>query len=124
MLYPHTPTVFVTVSRTDTDGNTVHWASDKGVPVPAFIQPRTSTVPVLDAKSGGPSQQGNLEAVAYLSSFCPYIDRFSALNWDGWRWALLADPLDQRNPDGSLRMFRAEIRRDRKLAAVEPGHGQ
>lgn len=116
MLFPHTPVVYPSQYRRDSDGNTVRWPGDEGEPVPAYVQPRESVPSGAGAAQGGPSQQGSVEAVAYLSRFCPAIDRFSALEWDGWRWAFVSDPLDQRNPDGSVRMWRAEIRRDVRLA--------
>ncbi|MGH8877010.1 MAG: hypothetical protein ACRD0P_06690 [Stackebrandtia sp.] len=117
MLFPHTVTVYPTVSRTDTDGNVTAWAGTEGVPVPAYVQPRSSQANAAGAGKGGPSQQSTTEAVAYLSHFCPPIDAASAIEWDGWRWAMVADPLDQRGLDGALRMWRAEIRRAEKVTA-------
>ncbi|ADD43878.1 hypothetical protein [Stackebrandtia nassauensis] len=123
MLYPHTPIVYPSEYRSDSDGNAVRWPSLEGVPVPANIQPHASAVTTVEAGKGGPSQQTRVEAVAYLSgTFCPALDAYAALDWDGWRWVMVGDPIDHQSPDGTLRMWRAEIRRDRALADA-PRHG-
>ncbi|CAM3432539.1 hypothetical protein STSO111631_19325 [Stackebrandtia soli] len=105
MLFPHTVTVYPSVARADIDGNIIRWAGPDGVPVPAFVQPRTAT-----EDDTGPGQRARATFTAYLSRFCPPLDAWAAIEWEGRWYELDGEALDTRGLDGAVRHWKAHLR--------------
>lgn len=102
---PHTLTVYPSIEDTDPDGNPVRRPGPTGITVRGWLQYRR---PDEDNRDG---QQATARAAVYLVPSAPELDAFSALDFDGHRFAL-DGPAYPHGDAANVRIYwRADVRR-------------